>query len=266
MGLFFEDKKPDLPAPVVQEVKQDWLAVLIGGAFALLGMLLLAALRALAFVARPVFQHLFTFEGRTREQILMQMGIALAIVGVPLFFLYQMPAVRDAVSLSSTHTINHSDGYRPDFPDRSFFVLYERRLISTFAGKTYYTYSGYTDGTMQNMLRGECQMVPRAGRMGMSSLLPPIQAAGFEDQVTYPVSQKVSDLRGWHFFKQVVLKPDRWSKSKMELSSLAYGHDTTSSWKEFVENWDTIVSPPGFDGSKPFEVKALAREHAVICF
>lgn len=266
MGLFFEDKKPD-PVPVRQEVRQDWLTALIAGTFALAGVLLLATLRSLAFIARPVFQHLFTFDGRTREQITVQMGIAAALIGVPAYLIYQIPAVRDTLSLSRTHTINVSThGQRIIFPDRAVFAKSERTMAYSYNGKRYISYAGYTDQKMEKASSGDCFMVERSERRGLHSEDPPIQAEGFEDKVTYLVSRNLRDLKGEMFFRHIVLVPERWWKTDAELGRKTVEYQVTSTWQEMVENWDDIWSPPGFNDNKPFEVKALAREHAIVCF
>lgn len=264
---FFEDTKPPEPAPVVQEVKQGWLAVLIGELFTLLGIVLVHTLKALAFVARPTFSYLFTFEGRTRQQITQQMIIAALIVGIPLFFLYRIPFVRDGLTLSHGHTINHTaNGQRIAFPDRSVFVPTERRMGGTYAGKTYITYAGYTETVIQKMESNQCQLVPRGKKMGLASQYAPVQAEGFEAKVSYETETSLLDLSGWKYHSYMLLHPGMLFADISTRSKIMVRHDTETSWKEFVDNWDAVYSPPHFNGFKVFTVRALSSEHAVICF
>lgn len=264
---FFEDTKPPEPKPVVQEVKQDWLAVLIGGAFALLGIILVHALKSIAFVARPTFAYLFTFEGRTRQQITQQMMIAALIVGVPLFFLYRVPFIRDGLTLSGGHTINHTaNGQRIAFPDRSVFVPTERRMGGVYAGKTYITYSGYTDSVMQKMETGQCQLVPRGKKMGLASLHAPVQAEGFEAKVSYEADISLPNLPWWKYVSYVLAHPKILFADKESQRGVLVRQETEATWKEFVDNWSTVYSPPGFNGFRVYTVRALPNEHAIVCF
>lgn len=264
---FFEDTKPPEPLPVVQEVKQDWLAVLVWGIFAILTTLLIFTLRGVAFVAKPTFAYLFTFEGRTRQQITQQMGFVAAIIIIPLFFLYRVPFIRDGLTLSRTHTVNHSaNGQRIHFPDRSFFVPTDRRMALVLNGKTYITYAGYSERVMQKMNSDECQAVTRSEKMGLASLNPPLQAEGFKDEVSYEVEQPLSDLNGWRYIRHLMARPNVWFKPESVKRGIMVKYDETSPWKQFVDNWRDVYAPPNFGGYKVYAVKALSSEHALACF
>lgn len=269
MGLFFEDTKPPEPLPqvMVQETKHDWSTALIAGMFAVIVLTLTAALKAFAFVAKPTFGYLFTFEGRSKEQITTQMAIATTIVLAPLFMLYQIPFVRDGLTLRTTHTLNHSaNGQRISFPDRSLFTPTDRRIGHVYDSKTYITYAGYTEAVMQKMSPSHCQLVTRGKRIGLASEEPPTNAEGFENEVEYEVEQRVSDMKTPAYMWYVFSHPGLWMTKRSELANIKVRIDVTSSWKEFTDNWRDVFSPPNMNGWKVYTLKALALEHATACF
>lgn len=265
---FFEDTKPPEPAPpAVQVVKKDWIASLIDGIFTIGGVVIMALLAGLAYLLKPILTYLLTFEGRTREQIRNQLLILATIILVPSYFIYRVPFVRDFISLKNSHTINITNGYRISFPDRSTFVTREARYVLHNDGtRVYIAYTGYTQDSMQKMGFGQCQMVPRSERIGFLSARPPVQAEGFEDVVTYPISTSVSHLRGWKYASYMFAHPSYWFKSRETLASITVEYEVHSSWKEFADNWEKVWSPSNLGGYKPFEVKALSDEHGVVCF
>lgn len=266
MGLFFEDTKPPEPQPPVihQVVKQDWLAVFVAGVFAIASFIVIALVKAVAFFAKPIFGYLFTFEGRTRQQIVTQMIIATILIAGPFLALYVMsPTVRDAISLSNSHTINHTNGNRILFPDRHYFTVGGARIGYPFEGKTLITYAGYTEGTTQKMSPGTCQMVPRGMKIRLSSINQPTNAEGFKDEVKYAAMQRVVTLTGFDYFLEWVKRPKLWL-SKREIDETVIEVEKEFPWRRFIDDWSIIEFNDGLYRS--FEVKALATEHAIICF
>lgn len=265
MGSFFKEKKTEFPVPSTQERTQGWFAVLISGAISLISaIIVLFVYRPLAFVARPTFQHLFTFVGRTREQILLQIGIVIAIFGVPLYFAYRIPAVRDAVSLSETSTLNLSENkLRIIFPDRSFFTASRHRQGMLFNSRTYFSYAGHSEKEPQRMWRNECQGVTRGEKIYLSSKLPPRNAEGFSEEVRYVARQRIGSLGETEYLFEWIKRPSLW-RDKNELEQIVVDIRRSSSWERFIDNWIELRMDE--DGYRTFEVKALAREHAVVCF
>jgi hypothetical protein len=256
---FFQDTKPPEQEPRVIVQKQDWLTVLFAGLFSILGLMLAGLGKAYWHVMKP----LLTFENKTRSQVLRQLFIAAALNGIPMYLLYLVPWVRDFTTLSATHTINHTNGYRIMFPDRSYFVPQASRQGGNFDSKTYITYAGYTEGTFQKMESGTCQMVPRGMKIRLGSSSPPTNAEGFKDEVKYIALQKTSSLSGFSYAWQWVTHPKMWFRKK-ELDELVVEEEKEVSWKNFIDDWYAIRADNG--PYKSFEVEALAREHAVVCF
>jgi len=269
MGLFFEDTKPPEPTePPVQVVKQDALTVLIGGLITLVIMLFAGAGKVIWAILKPYIDWCTNIEGKSRREAFGRLACLVVPLLLGALLIYRIPSVRDFVSLKDTHTINYSNGYRISFPlNRSLFVTREARYVVHNDGtRIYIAYAGYTEKSMQKMEPNQCQLVPRSERMGFSSFNPPAQAEGFEDEVTYPINVNVPQMRGWRYASYLLVHPSYWFKNRAELSAVMVQYETTSSWEEFVNNWNQVWSPQNMDGRKPFEVKALAREHAVICF
>lgn len=259
MGLFFEEKRAD-PPPVVQEIKQGWLAVLIAGILSIATLILVGVAKAYWHMLKP----LLTIEGKTRQQLSMHLPVAAVLMVGPLYVLYvTVPAVRDFASLSATHTINHTNGYRIFFPDRSYFIIDSVRRGGQFNSKTYITYSGYTEGTFQKMRKGECQMVPRGTKIRLGSEDPPTNAEGFKEKVGYVVRRDMDDLSGTDYLLEWAKLPNLWlDRKKLERTTVDIHME--SSWGKFIDDWDEIKEDA--DGYRSFEVRALAREHAVACF
>lgn len=258
MGLFLEEKKPE-PKPEPQVIKQDWLAVLIDKSFAFVTLVTVG----LATLYWHVLKPLLTIEGKTRQQLSVHLPIAAVLIMVPLYGVYLIPQVRDFVSLSSTRTINLSNGDRISFPSRSFFMVDVQRRGGKFGNKTYISYAGYAEGTPQPIGKGQCQMVPRGEKIRLVSVDPPTNAEGFKAKVGYVIRKEIDDLSGTDYFFEWIKHPGLWLDTwKLERTVVDVSKD--SSWEEFVDDWDDIREESG--EYRSFEVRALAREHAVICF
>lgn len=269
MGLFFEDTKPpQVPKPPAQVVKQDVFAVLVGGLIALVIMLVAGAGKLAWAILQPCIAWCTNIEGKSRQEALGRLSCLVVPLLLIALLIYRIPSVRDFISLKDTHTINRTNGYRISFPsNRSLFVTRDARYIVHNDGvHVYIAYAGYTEKSMQKMESNQCQLVPCSERMGFSSYQPPVQAEGFEDEVTYQINVSVAQMRGWRYVLHLLVHPSYWFKSKNELSTILVQYEVTSTWEEFANNWNHVWLPPNMDGRRQFEVKALAREHAVACF
>jgi hypothetical protein len=255
---FFQDTKPPEPQAIVVE-KKDWLTALIVGIFSILGLILVGTGKAYWHIMKP----LLTFEGTTRQQVITQLSIVALLHGVPLYLLYLVPWVRDFTTLSDTHTINHTNGYRIMFPDRSYFVPEGSRRGASFDSKTYITYAGYTEGTFQKMEQGTCQMVPRGRKMRVGSASPPTSAEGFKDEVKYITLQTVDTVSSIRYAWEWTIHPKMWFHPK-DLRELEVEVEKENPWKTFIDEWSIIRAD--VEPYRSFEVEALTREHAVICF
>ncbi len=254
MGLFFEDKKPPTPPPQVVQEAQWWPAAL-----------LILILTGIGVVFGWILKPLLTFEGRTKNQIKTQLLILTLLILTPLGALYTLsPTVRDWITLSKTHTLNYSQhGGRITFPERQHFDTEGARRGFPFGSKTYITYAGYTEEVIQKINPGDCQMVPRSKQIGLASRNQPAAAEGFTDQVSYVSVQAIGTLTGYEYLREWGRKPNYWL-NKNKLDSIVVEIERTTSWKQFIDNWDLLWK---FDsGHRVFEVKALSSEHALICF
>lgn len=260
MGLFFEDSKPPEPPPpqVIQQQAQWWPAVIIVTILTGIGMLL-------GWVLKPMLTYLFTFEGRTTNQIKTQILIIATLILGPLVATYTLsPTVRDLVTLSKTHTLNHSrSGGRIFFPAREYFTVEGERRPIPVGEKTYITYAGYTKNVMQKVESNSCPILPRSERLGLASIDQPEGAEGFEDKVNYTTVQSLSNLTGFSYLWELAQRPALWFNETDRLVMMIEV-EKTASWKQFIDDWDLVWE---FDsGHRAFEVKALSTEHAVICF
>jgi hypothetical protein len=262
MSLFFEDTKPPEPVPQVVQQQPQWWPI------ALLMLVLTGIGILLSWILKPLLTYLFTFEGRTSEQKKTQVAIILVLFGGALYALYRIPSVRDFVTLRPTHTLNYSKfGGRALFPDRSMFISEGQRRAfraDQYGAVTYVTYAGYTKNSMEKTESGYCHLVPRTEALGLSSRDTPVSAEGFKDEVEYTLVMSAADLKGWRYASWILAHPSSFFKNKNELAQTSIEINMTSSWKEFIANWDRLWTFPG--GYKPFEVKALSSEHALICF
>ncbi len=254
MGLFFDDKKPPEPQPQVVQEAQWWPAAI-----------LMLVLTGIGVVLWWIFKPLLTFEGKSKKQIKTQILILIILVLCPLIALYALsPSVRDWVTLSETHTLNHSRyGGRIFFPERENFKIEGARRGITVGSKTYITYAGYTENVIQKMRPNECQMVTRSKRIGLASINQPEAAEGFTDEVKYKTIQRIGTLTGHEYVKEFFIRPRYWLAQE-ELKTITVEIERTSSWKQFISDWGLVWK---FDsGHRVFEVKALSSEHAVACF
>jgi hypothetical protein len=261
MGLFFDDKKEETANLPTQSVQQS------NGFLGTAGIMVIGFLiGVLTWILKPLFTWLFNFKDISRDLAITKMVvIAIIFIGGPLTLYMYVPFVRDMVSLKDTRTLNYSKyGTRITFPDRVYFVPEGVRRGLTDGGRTFITYAGYTKKFAQKMGGGTCQLIPRSHGMALASIHPPLQAEGFESEVEYPVITGIYELPIAEYFYRKITTPSYWFRSKAYMREIRIQYQKTASWGEFLDDWNSIESFP--DGNKPFEVKALAREHAVICF
>lgn len=261
---FFEDTKPPAPEPATQEVHQGWFAVLIGVIGAILLALLVTLGKVFGWILKPYIAWCTNIEGKPRKEILIRVGFLVVPILILSFFVYRIPVVRDLLSLSQTNTVNlSSNGLRINFPHRSFFEAGSQRQGILFNSRTYFSYAGYTEGFPQQIGKNECQGVTRGEKLSLKSHLPPPNAEGFTKEVTYVVRQRIARLSKKDYVFEWLKRPELWHK-KLELEETVVEVTESSSWNEFVHNW--IELKIDGDGYRSFEVKALPREHAIVCF
>jgi hypothetical protein len=176
--------------------------------------------------------------------------------------------VRDALTLSETHTVNlMTGGERFIFPDRSYFIPGEERKTlpsQQYGAITYITYGGYTKNLFLEVIQGVCYLVPRGERIALASKERPLYAAGFENTITYTVSHGVYEASLLRYMMHRITTPKLWFASNETLRSYTITYNTEEPWDTFKVAWNDIVSIE--NSNKPFLIKAMAHEHALICF
>lgn len=258
MGSSLKEKESG-SGPETKIVQQGWFAVLIDKTFAFVTLVLVGLATLYWYVLKP----LLTIEGKTRQQLSVHLPIAAVLIMAPLYGIYLIPPVRDFVSLSSTRTVNLSNGHRIAFPDRSFFVTDIQRRGVQFDNRTYFSFAGYTETTMQKMKKGQCQVLPRGEKIRLGSVDPPTNAEGFKAKVGYIMRREIGDLSGIDYLMEWVKHPDLWL-DRRKLEHIEVDLPKESSWEELVLVWEDIREES--DEHRAFEVRALAREYAGVCF
>ncbi len=217
--------------------------------------------------------HLLDFRGLEREVATRRIAIAVIILaiipGIPLYYLYKVPAVRDYLTLSKNITVNvaaHSG--RLYYPDSSYFIPEEKRRPLDFrvngALGLYYTFPQHEEGDQFNVLSGVCQMVTRGKSIKVASLNLPTGAEGFDSEVTYYVNLKVTELNRLEYTTEIFLNPRYVLKSKEELLSISTTIKRTRNWHGLQDDWDVIET---FSNNvKAFTVQARDNQHGIICF
>lgn len=269
MGLFSIDK-PEESKPVVQ--KQSFFTSLLE----IFGKILVAVVMfVLNDILRPFLLFIFGLLGyaldfrRTDNKKLkiIQVAACGVIFFGTLLYIYKIPSVRDWLTLAKTHTVNISNGEQFLFPDRSYFVIDdERKILSLeqYGNKIFMTHTGYQKGVSVPIQKDTCYLLPRGERISLASKTSPVLAIGFEKELTYTITESVISLYGFEYFFQFVKNPSYIFKDKEELRHTSVTHDKNASWEVLQNEWWKLWNFS--DGNKPFEVKALANEHAVICF
>lgn len=256
MGLFFEDTKPPQPPPQVIQEAQWWPAVLVG-------LLLTGIGLVLGWILKPLLTYLFTFEGRTANQIRTQVLTIVILFLTICITAYQFWPVRN-LTISTPHTLNVSRyGGRIIFPEARYFKPEGQRRRFSFDSKIYITYAGYTENVVQKMSVGQCQMVTNWNRMGVASINPPVAAEGFADEVRYQLVQPVASLTALNYLWERLTRPKYWFDGT-GLSLVMVESEKTADWKRFIDDWDLVWKFD--DGRRAFEVRSLWNEHAVLCF
>lgn len=277
MGLFDttkeKEKKPDTSHPNVFEI-------IIAGCIDILIWLFKALVNALLWIGQHFFiqyfetlRNLLDVRGVEKNVVHKKLMLAFCLLvlfpGTPLFLLYEVPAVRDYLTLSRNITINIlHNGHRIPFPDRSYFVQEAYSHTYDFrdqgAPGVYITYSGYHEKVAQKISRGHCQMVTRSMRFIASSQNIPVAAEGFDKEVLYYITYKAYELVGYEKAQFFFLHPSLLFASKEVLAEIPVKVEHTESWEKFEQDWSRIDEESG--GNRIFEVKAHARQHAIICF
>ena len=268
MGLFFDEDEPKKSQEVANTNKQsDAVTVIVGGIVTLFIILVTWFLKMLSAILLPFLTWAFTIEGRTKEQLRTQAVTILSVFGLLFFFVYRIPYWRDFISLSSSHTTNINNGLRVLFPDRSYFSGEGEKKVLRFeevGNVTYFTYPGYSERVAGSLEPNMCQLIPRGEKLLISSRYLPRQAIGFDENVMYSVTKKLTELDFLRYMRVMFMNPSYSWKGKDYLSTIQVTYDETTSWKDFTENWYNIPTMKG-SSYKWFEVQAKSNEHAILC-
>ncbi len=261
MGFFFDEPKK----PEVQDTSASHVS---HGPFATAMLMVLGFFIAiLGWIIKPLFSWLFDFSSVTQQVATIKIVIIAIIVGGPILLIYRIPSVRDTLTLSNTSTTNIPGNECTFFPDRSYFVPTRESVVLTFeqsGSRLYFTYKGYTKNLASEIGKGSCHLVSRGEKIVLASNSPPICAVGFESTVQYTVVKSVASLPSPRYIQEHVIHPSYLFRKKDELSKLKVNYDVDESWGTFTREWSELWSFT--NGSKPFEIKALSNEHALICF
>ena len=254
MGMFFDEEKTKHESTIKNGEQNGFFATIII-------MILAFCLGILSLIIKPILKWLFDFDEHGKVKI----GIIAIIVVVVGLSLYRIPSIRDYISLSNTHTLNYSNYYnsRIQFPDRSLFYSdVSNHVINnhSFKGKRFIT---YVESDITLAQQDECYLVPRTKKIVFSSRAAPVQVEGFEDTVEYVVILSVIELTLPHYFLELLMHPSYLFKDVKELQYTITKRPKDTSWREFVSNWDKVSK---VDHYGIFEMKALSKENAIICF
>jgi uncharacterized membrane protein YeaQ/YmgE (transglycosylase-associated protein family) len=252
MGLFSDDE-PEKLATNTQNHP--------GFIGALILMLVGGLLAMLSWIFKPFFTWLFDFREHGKVK-----GVIVAVLfGTVLLFIYRIPAVRDAISLSKTHTHNtSSENQRIPFPDRSYFVVEGTSRLLRDQSIVFVTYDGYNERLAREAVRNSCHLVPRSEKLLFASHTFPSQAEGFEDSVTYVVKKPLSEVYGWRYWLHNIANPSYLFKRRESLSNITIAYTEDGTWYNLKSDWEYVRTFP--TGEKGFTVKALNSEHAMACF
>lgn len=279
MGMFFNDDTEKKNASAQKPKSSGILDGIVEAILFTFKAILTALLTALLWLGKKIFgqyfetlKHLLDFRGVEKEVAKRRIVIALLVVaifpGIPLFYLYKKPVVRDYLTLSQTTTVNV---LMPDarifFPDRSYFVPEEKRRVLDFraygAPGLYLSYPLHEEGSMYIVNDGDCQLVTRALPISILSKNFPKGAEGFRDTVTYYVTYNVDELSGKEYLLEFLYNPRYVWKSKAELAKTSTTFSRTKPWEELHRDWSHLERLPS--GNKAFTIKARTDQYAIIC-
>lgn len=275
--MFFDDNKKDDRIP--KQKPQSVLEIVVSGIMELFLFISKGVLTVLAWIGKNIFaqyfttlSHLLDFRGLQRDIAGRRIAFALCILiifpGIPLFYLYKKPEVRDYLTLSDEVTINvRGNSTQTFFPDRSFFVQEQKRRVLDFKQSDeqefYLSYPTHEEGEMFIVPPLYCQLVPRALSIIVLSKKFPASARGFEKKVSYYVTTTVDKLPWLEYAIEYILNPRYVWKSKSELASAKVTVHRTTSWEVLEKDWELLET---FSSkNKAITVKAKTNQHAVIC-
>jgi hypothetical protein len=275
--MFFDDNKRGDRAP--QQKPQGLLEIIMSGIIELLLFMSKKIITAFFWIGEKIFgqyfetlKHLLDFRGLQRDvagrRIAFAVCILLLFPGIPLFYIYKKPEIRDYLTLSDEITLNVSgDSTQIFLPDRSFFVPEQKRRVLDFkqlgVQEPYLSYPIHEEGKMFIVPSGYCQLVTRALSMIVLSKNFPASARGFEKNVSYYVTTTVDKLPWSEYAIEYILNPRYVWKSKNELASTKVTVHRTTSWEVLEKDWGLLET---FSSkNKAITVKARTTQHAVIC-
>ncbi len=221
-------------------------------------------------IAAPILGQLLSFEGLDRLERRRKLGIILtcilSILLIGALLIYKIPLVRDYLTLSLKQTVN-VDNYAGTIwmPPKEYFYPVAARTFLQHGNdsRRYITYTGHGKDLRRELHLEDCQVVYRGETILISSASAPIYAVGFEDAVTYLRAIPASRVTGWRSYLMYAEHPGYMLMKEEQLASITYMYELTSTWTEFLNDWDSIYTYPG--GDKYVEVKALWNEHAMVC-
>lgn len=263
MKWFFEDEPKQEPPkqnrPFFEQLALDTLKacfVLIRGTLE----------RFLDWIAKPLLSIFFSLidpRGKSERGItVLCMGCAVLLLA-----LYKVPYIR-GMTLSNSHMLNlGEDSFTLPFPALRYFEMTESTdatYVQDRGQVMYLTYGRDVGDKSIPGIQDTCYLVPRGKRLNLVSSTLPTYAVGFHDKVTYVVDKPAKELSGWRKVSWFIAHPSKLFASKEELEGITvvYGQDAT--WNELQEGWSQVWSYS--NGKKPFEVKALWNQNAIICF
>ncbi len=243
-------------------------------------MLEKAVLDLITWILKKVFTQYFDtlsqlLDIRGLEKAVAKKRVTIALIilcifpGVPLFLIYKIPFVRDAISLSTSVEVNiQLAGRQLYYPNRTYFektVTIEKYDFTQYgAPGIYLSYNGYGKEKYQVTPHGSCPLIPREVVVMLASLYAPFAAEGFKDRVSYLIEIPLEDLSGFDYIMQFLKHPQYLATNSDTRSATMVRLNRKESWKRMLQEWQHIVVIK--DGLKGLIIESNNNEHAIICF
>lgn len=271
MGFLFDDPKEQKGAKNEPQAPSHGFfgaagLMLLGFLLMICGKIASVGIELLSVLARQALAILDPRETKNPTVKALQVSIIVILTCGPLIFIYSIPSVRDALTLSSTHTINVQRGGSVLFPNRIYFVPEgERRVFSLVQNesKKYINYTGYKKNLFLPMEEGVCHLVTRGERVSLASTEQPVYAVGFSNGVKYTIKESIGSLPTWKYILEKIKNLDYFFQNREDLQVAFITSDVEGTWNEFIADFDKI---PSISDKKTYELKALYFEHAMVCY
>jgi hypothetical protein len=271
MGFFFDNPKEEKKEePKQQAPSQGFFAaaglMLLGVLLAIVTKIASLIIELLGLLAKQAIVILDPRDTENKTVRAVKISIIIILTCGPLIYIYRIPSVRDALTLSSTHTINVQKSEHIPFPDRSYFVPEgERRvfLLQQGGDRKYVNYIGHKKNFLK-MEEGFCHLVTRSERVSLASAELPLYAVGFSGNVKYTVKESIGGLPYWQYILEKIKNPEYLFQKKEDLQVAFITVEKEGTWNELIADFEKIPSISG--NIKPYELKALYFEHAMVCY